>query len=43
MTQSPTQTVGAALATPMSNRGPVLGDILGPKRGPVLGDILGPQ
>lgn len=43
MTTSPALTVGGALATSMSNRGPVLGDILGPKRGPVLGDILGPN
>jgi len=42
MTLASTQAVGMAEALSYANRGPVLGDILGPRKGPVLGDILGP-
>ena len=42
MTLASTQVVGMVKAHSYANRGPVLGDILGPRKGPVLGDILGP-
>ncbi|MEN0046151.1 MAG: hypothetical protein AAF806_03720 [Bacteroidota bacterium] len=42
MTLASTQAVGMVKASCYANRGPVLGDILGPRKGPVLGDILGP-